>query len=183
MWEEVANNNLSWTGFLCCLVKVCVEDGPRKYNLENTIMTKKTLTLVERKLAVLDWFNGLQDVAPNERFIESIAKDECYTSKNSLDYKKRMLADRLAEYEVIANGEAVELARKHGSVISPIQLDRLQKLIDNIEDELALLETRHEADLSVYEQVTGKSWEPAPKKTRPVSMSKERLAALKARVA
>jgi len=171
VWEEVANNNLSWTGFLCCLVKVCVEDGPRKYNLENTIMTKKTLTLVERKLAVLDWFNGLQDVAPNERFIESIAKDECYTSKNSLDYKKRMLADRLADYE-----DAAE-QKQH------IKMDALQKLIDNVEDELALLETRHEADLSVYEQVTGKSWEPAPKKTRPVSMSKERLAALKARVA
>jgi len=171
VWEEVANNNLSWTGFLCCLVKVCVEDGPRKYNLENTIMTKKTLTLVERKLAVLDWFNGLQDVAPNERFIESIAKDECYTSKNSLDYKKRMLADRLADYEDAAEQE------QH------IKMDALQKLIDNVEDELALLETRHEADLSVYEQVTGKSWEPAPKKTRPVSMSKERLAALKARVA
>lgn len=171
MWEEVANNNLSWTGFLCCLVKVCVEDGPRKYNLENTIMTKKTLTLVERKLAVLDWFNGLQDVAPNERFVESIAKDECYTSKNSLDYKKRMLADRLADYE-----DAAE-QKQH------IKMDALQKLIDNVEDELALLETRHEADLSVYEQVTGKSWEPAPKKTRPVSMSKERLAALKARVA
>jgi hypothetical protein len=134
-------------------------------------MTKKTLTLVERKLAVLDWFNGLQDVAPNERFIESIAKDECYTSKNSLDYKKRMLADRLADYE-----DAAE-QKQH------IKMDALQKLIDNVEDELALLETRHEADLSVYEQVTGKSWEPAPKKTRPVSMSKERLAALKARVA
>lgn len=134
-------------------------------------MTKKTLTLVERKLAVLDWFNGLQDVAPNERFVESIAKDECYTSKNSLDYKKRMLADRLADYE-----DAAE-QKQH------IKMDALQKLIDNVEDELALLETRHEADLSVYEQVTGKSWEPAPKKTRPVSMSKERLAALKARVA
>jgi hypothetical protein len=134
-------------------------------------MTKKTLTLVERKLAVLDWFNGTQDVAPNERFVESIAKDECYTSKNSLDYKKRMLADRLADYE-----DAAE-QKQH------IKMDALQKLIDNVEDELALLETRHEADLSVYEQVTGKSWEPAPKKTRPVSMSKERLAALKARVA
>ena len=134
-------------------------------------MTKKTLTLVERKLAVLDWFNGTQDVIPNERFIESIAKDECYTSKNSLDYKKRMLADKLAEYE-----HAVEN-------ILMIKADALQKLIDNIEDELALLETRHEADLSVYEQVTGKSWEPAPKRTPPPKMSKERLAALKARVA
>jgi len=146
-------------------------------------MTKKQLTLVERKLAVLDWFQGTQDVIPNEQFIESIAKDECYTSHNSLNYKKRMLADRLAQYESIAHGEAMTLAQQVNSSITPIQLDRLQKVIDSIEEELALLETRHEADLSVYEQVTGKAWEPAPKRTAPAKMSDERLAALKAKVA
>jgi hypothetical protein len=35
-----------------------------------------------------------------------------------------------------------------------------------MEVELALLEERHEADLSVYEQVTGTQWEPMPKKRR-----------------
>jgi len=134
-------------------------------------MTKKQLTLVERKLAVLDWFQGTQDVIPNERFIEGIAKDECYISHNSLNYKKRMLADKLSEYE-----DAVE-----NNLL--IRADALQKLIDNIEEEMSLLETRHEADLSVYEQVTGKAWEPAPKRTAPAKMSQERIAALKAKVA
>ena len=134
-------------------------------------MTKKQLTLVERKLAVLDWFQGTQDVVPNERFIEGIAKDECYISHNSLNYKKRMLADKLSEYE-----DAIEQNML-------IRADALQKLIDNIEEEMSLLETRHEADLSVYEQVTGKAWEPAPKRTAPAKMSPERIAALKAKVA
>ena len=134
-------------------------------------MTKKQLTLVERKLAVLDWFQGTQDVIPNEKFITGIAKDECYTSHNSLNYKKRMLADRLVEHEE---------AEENGYDLKAMAL---MKLIDNIEEELSLLEERHEADLSVYEQVTGTVWEPAPKRTAPAKMSAERRAALKARVA
>ncbi len=35
-------------------------------------MTKKVLTLVERKLAVLDYFQGTQDVVPNEQFIAEL---------------------------------------------------------------------------------------------------------------
>ena len=69
MWEEVANNNLSVDRFSRLSWSSLVEDGPRKCNMEYTIMTKKTLTLVERKLAVLDWYQGTQDVVPNEKFI------------------------------------------------------------------------------------------------------------------
>lgn len=169
MWEEVANNNLSVDRFSMLSWSSLVEDGPRKCNMEYTIMTKKTLTLVERKLAVLDWFQGTQDVIPNERFIEGIAKDECYTSLNTLNYKRRLLSDKLVEME-----EAEEKGQD-------IKAMAVQKLIDNIEDELALLEERHEADLSVYEQVTGKAWEPAPKRTAPAKMSDERRAALRER--
>mgnify|MGYP003112159848 CR=1 FL=1 len=133
-------------------------------------MTKKVLTLVERKLAVLDYFQGTQDVVPNEQFIAGIARDECYTSNNSLSYKKKMLADKLADYEVAVENNQM------------IKADAIQKLIDNIEVELDLLTQRHEADLSVYEQVTGKAWEPAPRRAKP-AMSTERLAALKAKVA
>jgi|TARA_R100000329_G_C7604773_1_gene214564 hypothetical protein len=133
-------------------------------------MTKKQLTLVERKLAVLDYFHSTQDVVPNEQFISGIARDECYTSNNSLVYKKKMLADKLADYEIaLENGQT-------------IKADAIQKLIDNIEVELNLLEERHQADLSVYEQVTGQSWEPAPRRVKP-AMSSERLAQLKAKVA
>ena len=154
-------SRLSWSSL--------VEDGPRKCNMEYTIMTKKTLTLVERKLAVLDWFQGTQDVIPNEKFIASIAKDQCFSSRNTLNYKKNLLSDKLTEQEEAeVNGQDIKAMA-------------LQKLIDNIEEELALLEETHEADLSVYEQVTGTAWEPAPKKTAPVKMSEERRAALRER--
>ena len=169
MWEEVANNNLSVDRFSRLSWSSLVEDDPRKCNMEYTIMTKKTLTLVERKLAVLDWFQGTQDVVPNEKFIASIAKDQCFSSRNTLNYKKNLLSDRLTDY-----GEAEEKGQD-------IKCMALQKLIDNIEEELALLEEAHEADLSVYEQVTGTAWEPAPKKTAPAKMSEERRAALRER--
>ena len=134
-------------------------------------MTKKTPTLVELKLAVLNYWQGTQDVKPNEQFIEGIARDECYTSHNSLNYKKRQLADKLAEYET---------AKEEGRDTSRYAI---QRLIDAIEVELDLLHERHEADLSVFEQVTGRQWEPAPKKRRPEQRSNDRMAALKAKVA
>ena len=62
-------------------------------------MTKKVPTLVELKLAVLNHFQATQDVAPNEQFVAGIARDECYTSHNSLVYKKKQMADKLADYE------------------------------------------------------------------------------------
>jgi len=52
-----------------------------------------------------------------------------------------------------------------------------------MEVELTLLAERHEADLSVYEQVTGTQWEPMAKKRAPAKLSDDRMAALKAKVA
>ena len=134
-------------------------------------MTKKTPTLVELKLAVLNYWQSTQDVVPNEQFIESIARDECYTSHNSLNYKKRQLADKLADYET-AKEEGRDTARS-----------AIQRLIDAIEIELDLLHERHEADLSVFEQVTGRQWEPMAKKRAPAKLSDDRMKALRAKVA
>lgn len=134
-------------------------------------MTKKTPTLVELKLAVLNYWQGTQDVKPNEQFIEGIARDECYTSHNSLNYKKRQLADKLADYET---------AHEQGRSAS---MAAIQRLIDAIEVELDLLHERHEADLSVFEQVTGRQWEPTPKKQAPAKLSDDRMKALRAKVA
>jgi len=134
-------------------------------------MTKKTPTLVELKLAVLNYYQATQDVVPNEQFVAGIARDECYTSHNSLMYKKRQLADKLADYET---------AVQEGKTI---KADAITRLIDNMEVELTLLDERHEADLSVYEQVTGTQWEPMAKKRAPAKLSDDRMAALKAKVA
>lgn len=134
-------------------------------------MTKKVPTLVELKLAVLNHFQATQDVAPNEQFIAGIARDECYTSHNSLVYKKKQMADKIADYET-----AVEEGKD-------IRADAIARLLDNMEVELTLLAERHEADLSVYEQVTGTQWEPMAKKRAPAKLSDDRMKALRAKVA
>ena len=134
-------------------------------------MTKKVPTLVELKLAVLNHFQSTQDIVPNEQFIAGIARDECYTSHNSLMYKKKQMADKLADYET-----AIEEGKD-------IRADAIIRLVENMEVELTLLDERHQADLSVYEQVTGTQWEPMPKKRRPAKLSDDRMAALKAKVA
>ena len=134
-------------------------------------MTKKVPTLVELKLAVLNHFQSTQDIVPNEQFIAGIARDECYTSHNSLNYKKKQMADKLADYET-----AIEEG-KH------IRADAIIRLVENMEVELTLLDERHQADLSVYEQVTGTQWEPMPKKRAPAKLSADRMKALKAKVA
>jgi hypothetical protein len=85
-------------------------------------MTKKTPTLVELKLAVLNHFQSTQDVEPNEQFVAGIARDECYTSHNSLVYKKKQMADRLSDYETASRRRQRHqsrryrpIARQHGS--------------------------------------------------------------------
>ena len=81
------------------------------------------------------------------------------------------MADKLSEYET-----AVEEGKD-------IRADAIARLLDNMEVELTLIAERHEADLSVYEQVTGTQWEPMAKKRRPAKLSDDRMAALKAKVA
>lgn len=172
MGKQLANSNLIWgSGFGSVHEVVVARVVLATITQEPRAMTKKTPTLVELKLAVLNHFQSTQDVEPNEQFVAGIARDECYTSHNSLVYKKKQMADRLSDYET-----AVEEGKD-------IKADAIARLLDNMEVELALLEERHEADLSVYEQVTGTQWEPMPKKRRPAKLSDDRMAALKARVA
>jgi len=170
--KQLANSNLIWgSGFGSVHEVVVARVVLATDNKEPRAMTKKTPTLVELKLAVLNYYQATQDVVPNEQFIAGIARDECYTSHNSLMYKKKQMADKLADYET-----AVEEGKD-------IRADAIARLLDNMEVELTLLDERHQADLSVYEQVTGTQWEPMAKKRAPAKLSDDRMAALKAKVA
>jgi hypothetical protein len=170
--KQLANSNLIWgSGFGSVHEVVVARVVLATDNKEPRAMTKKTPTLVELKLAVLNYYQATQDVVPNEQFIAGIARDECYTSHNSLMYKKKQMADKLADYET-----AVEEGKD-------IRADAIARLLDNMEVELTLLDERHQADLSVYEQVTGTQWEPMAKKRAPAKLSDDRMKALKAKVA
>ena len=130
-------------------------------------MTKTTSSLIELKLAVIQYHAG-----DNMDYLQrGIARDACYTSFNSLQYKKKQMADAIADYEtaVVENRDAPQM--------------RILSMIERMEVELEELDERHECDKGVYHIITdGEEWSMTPKKRTPV-MKSSKLDALKKRVA
>jgi hypothetical protein len=130
-------------------------------------MTTGTSKLVELKLAVIKY----HQIDGNDYLIQNIARDACYTSHNGLVYKKKQMADAMADYET-----KVEEGRD-----APLM--RISNLIDRMEIELDHMEERHHADLAAYTIITdGLEWSPTPKKRAPM-MKSSKIEALKKRVA
>lgn len=143
------------------------EGSPRDLQLENLDMTNNASTLIELKLAVIKYHSG-----ENMDYLQKgIARDACYTSFNSLAYKRKMMADAIADFET-----AVTEGRD-------VPAERLCTRIENMEYELDALIERHEADKSAYTIITdGDEWSPT-KATRNVSSDlAKRVAAMKAKV-
>lgn len=117
-------------------------------------MTKKHTTLIELKLAVIKYHNA------NEYTEASIARDACYTSFNSINYKKtgqNQMADVAAEIK--------DLLPQRGQEITDVKLARLLDRYETMEQELEILSERHAADCAVYEKITGETWTARPKRT------------------
>jgi hypothetical protein len=128
-----------------------------------------TSKLIELKLAVIQYHTG-----DNMDYLQrGIARDACYTSYNSLGYKRKQMADTIADFESAVVEQKDTLA------------DRLVARIEGMERELEELIERHEADKAVYELICdGQEWYPEAKKRPTITndMTK-RMAALKAKVA
>tara|TARA_R110000772_G_scaffold263578_1_gene383408 strand:- start:573 stop:1121 length:549 start_codon:yes stop_codon:yes gene_type:complete len=134
-------------------------------------MNNNTSTLIELKLAVIKYHEG-----DNTDYLHTgIARDACYTSYNSLSYKKGLMSNAISDYETM-----VLEGRDAGQI-------KILNMIEKMEVELGHLEERHDADKSVYHIMTdGEEWSPQAKK-RPVALKPafkaKQLAALKKRVA
>lgn len=130
-------------------------------------MTQNASKLIELKLAVIQYHDG-----EHMDYLQvGIARDACYTSLNSLQYKKKLMADAISDYETaVAEGrDAPQM--------------RILNMIEQMEVELEELEERHQADKAVYHIITdGEEWEPTPKRRAP-AMKSDKIAALKKRVA
>ena len=104
----------------------------------------------------------------NDRFLIGLGRDACYTSHNSLTFKKKQIADSLAEYDL-----AVEEKNTYS-------MERTERWINTLYPELEELEARHSADLEVFAALTGgEVWTPnkrqAPSKAaKPANFSKLR---------
>ena len=129
-------------------------------------MTKKTL--VEMKLAVIMYHNGDN----MDYLLNGIARDACYTSYNSINYKKKQIADNLADLEtaIVENRD--------------VRADAIARRLDNMEIELNHLIERHDADKEVYSLVTdGEQWTPERKSRNVSGDLAKRVAELKKKVA
>lgn len=116
-------------------------------------MTKTKTTLIDLKLAVINYHSGKEF----EYLRNSIARDACYTSFNSMQYKANMMSDVQAELR--------GLAEEHeGSEVVHVNVERKVALYHGMEAELAELSERHEADLKAYKTVTGDTWTARPRK-------------------
>ncbi len=118
-------------------------------------MTKKNNapTLQELKLAVINYHKGDE----NEYLRSSIARDACFTSFNSMEWKNGQMSD--------IKSELAELS-EDGSEVVDIKVGRKIALYQRMEDELAELIERHDTDCNVYTEITqGEIWTPRPKRT------------------
>lgn len=116
-------------------------------------MTKKP-TLIDLKLAVIKYHNG------NDYFEASLARDACFTSYNSMNWKKTgdgQMADVAAEIK--------GLLPERGTEIADTKLERLLNKYELMEQELHLLTERHNADRAVFKAITGDEWTHKPKRT------------------
>lgn len=110
--------------------------------------------LVNAKLAIIEFHKGTD----NEYLRNSIARDACFTSHNSMTWKQGQMADTKAEVAQWRSENA-------GAEVIDVNIAKKVKLYQAMELELTELEERHKADCEVYKSVTGEAWKPRPKRT------------------
>jgi hypothetical protein len=119
-------------------------------------MTQKTLTTSDIIGQKLDHIKYFSDDGIHEAFLVGIARDACYTANNSVQFKKKQLADKLAEYD-----RKVHEEDEYGA-------ERCKSFAGRLKLEKEILEERLEIEKAVYFTLTGgEEWSPAPK--RPVA--------------
>lgn len=134
-------------------------DVPPQSRAKEIIMPKTTHTLVDLKLSVVNFHADL-----NEQARIGIARDACYTSNNSLDYKQGQIDFATAELKVLRE-------QFNGSEVVDVRMTRKAEYLSSLMFELSCAEERHEADKAVYKVISGDEWKASPKtgkKTAPI---------------
>jgi hypothetical protein len=122
-------------------------------------MKKQNITsyddLVLAKVAIINFHKG--DV--NEYLRMSIARDACYTSFNSIEWKSSQMSD-------IKNEVAQWRRENPDAEVIDVKIGAKLALYNMMEDELIELQDRHNADCEVYTIITqGEVWQRKPKRT------------------
>ena len=105
----------------------------------------KASDIIAQKMDHIKYFTN-----DNEYLLVNIARDACYTAKNSVEYKRKQLCDTLAEYD------------RHIEEKNVNAVERAERYIVRLNEELEILMCRLEIEMSVYELFTGEKWSPKP---------------------
>jgi len=121
--------------------------------------------MTEAKLAAILLHEGdaLKYVRMNE------ARDNCYASHNSLQFKQKQMDDLLDEISTYTKDEAK---------VNEITLEKKLDFYGKLEVEYDAYLLRHEADLAVHDQIVGEKWRPPVKRAAQKSDALKRAKAL-----
>ena len=122
-----------------------------------TNITETTATLTDLKLAVVNFHKG----DANEYLRGQIARDACYTSNNSINWKLQQMSD--------VKADLASLMPEEGAEVVDINITKKVEIYGSMKLELDELQDRHNADLEVYKIITGDVWTSRPKSTRPAN--------------
>jgi len=110
-------------------------------------MSNNVSNLAKLKLEVIKYHTNQDGESNtsvvNQYFLESLARDACYTSNNSIDFKKKQISEATTDYDT-----EVEKGNHIGA-------DRIEQKIERMYLELDELQIRHDADCQVYTVITG----------------------------
>lgn len=123
-------------------------------------MSNNVSNLAKLKLEVIKYHtnqNGESNTSMvNQYFLQSLARDACYTSNNSLQFKKKQIADSTADYD-----SEIEKGNNIGA-------ERVEQKVERLYLELDELQIRHDADCQVYTLITGgQAWMSSSSKQAP----------------
>lgn len=134
---------------------------------KSTKSSTATPTLAEQKLAVINFHKGDEF----EYLRQQMARDACYTSHNSIQFK---LQQMLSVKEEIAS-----LLPEQGVEVTDVKLARKVDIHEKMEAELEQLQLRHDADLEVHIAIfEGECWVPRAKKTHATNAYLEKAKAI-----
>lgn len=122
-----------------------------------TNITETTATLTDLKLAVVNFHKG----DTNEYLRNQIARDACYTSHNSINWKLQSMSDVKADLASLMEGEGAEVV--------DVKIAKKVEIYQGMQLELDELQERHKADREVHKIITGEDWKNRPKSTRPAN--------------
>lgn len=124
--------------------------------------------LVKLKLAVLDHATKFVPEGQVDYTIKNAARDDCYVSWNSLQYKRKQVEDQKDAIKLlmpVAPEDFESASEEDTTQRVSIQLSRKAEILKNMLMELEYMQIRYASACAAHLEVTGEQYNPAPAST------------------